>query len=235
MNLFRKLMKNPIGLVKRITFKYFIGPSKYGTNQGYEAEQYWKDRFDHYGEDIKGPGEEGLTRAENEKMYQEASDKLFKLFLKHQINLETTQFLEVGIGNGYYTQLLNQKGLKNYTGLDITESLFEEHQKINPGYIFHKGDLSEKALDQKFDTIIIIDVIQHIVEENKLRSAMSNLYKMMKPGAKLFINPILPEKNKHFFYLATWSLNEIVPQFPGCEVSQPFHYREGDMVIITKN
>ena len=62
--------------IKNAFNKLIIYPFKYNVKDDYKVEQYWKDRFQMYGDSLTGVGHEGLSLAENEKIYVRAQKVL---------------------------------------------------------------------------------------------------------------------------------------------------------------
>jgi SAM-dependent methyltransferase len=69
-------------------------------------------------------------------------------------------------------------------------------QKKYPGYNFIHGDISEVKLPENtFELGVMIDVTQHITDDERFANAMNNLWKSLKSGAFLIITMWDPAKN----------------------------------------
>jgi SAM-dependent methyltransferase len=65
-----------------------------------------------------------------------------------------------------------------------------------PEYNFIHGDISEVKLpEDRFDLGVMIDVTQHITDDERFNRAMDNLWRSLKGGAKLIITMWDPAKN----------------------------------------
>lgn len=210
----------------RILYKVTIGPYKYSKEDGYDAENYWKDRFSKYGFSIKGVGHEGLSEEENVKKYYDIG-KVFKtICYDERIDFQISKILEIGIGTGFYTNILHDLGAKNYTGIDITDVLFFENRKKFSQYEFIKKDITVDKIDDKFDLIVMIDVIEHIVEKSKFVFAMNNIKNALSSDGIFIIYPITDITKKHIFYVHSWSLKDMNDIFSG------YNFRE---VMVQNN
>ena len=65
-----RFIKDPLGFIKRVFFKKFIGPKRYGQGNDYDAARYWEDRLSKYGDSsLKGVGDEGKSEEDNIREY----------------------------------------------------------------------------------------------------------------------------------------------------------------------
>lgn len=174
---------------------------KYGAGNDYDAAKYWHDRFSKYGLSLKGAGNEGISEEENEKIYAEAAKVFTDLCRKEDIDFHNVSVLEIGCGTGFYTQLLHDLGVKSYTGVDITDVLFPKLRKKFPRFKFIKKDVTSDKLEGKYDLIIMIDVIEHIVKESKLSFAMENVKNCLSHNGVFIVTPIMKVSKKQLFYL----------------------------------
>ena len=95
-------------------------------------------------------------------------------------------------------------------------------------------DISADEVEEKFDLIVMIDVIEHIVKDDKFKFCMENIEKSLKNAGVFIITPIMKRNKKHHFYNRDWSLNDIQPFFAGCEFSDLIPFRGGNILFIRK-
>lgn len=221
-------MINPIELIMQGLRKRFIQPLQYRGKGGYDAGRYWRDRFAKYGFSMQGVGLEGHTHAENLLIRGKSAQMFKKVCWPEFKDFSSLKVLEVGCGNGYYPNILNQWGVRDYTGVDITDILFGELKGRFPAFRFIHGDISEKRLTDKYDLIIMMDVIQHIVSKAKLDAAMRNIKNAMKPSGLFIILPVSEKSYKHMFHVHQWSQEDIKETFADyrieSELARPNEY-----------
>ena len=87
-----------------------------------------------------------------------------------------------------------------YTGVDITDALFDLLQKRHPRQTFMVGDLEHLSLAPGFDLITMIDVTQHIVNDDQLRRMLMRLRSLLAKDGVLIVtfwNQQRPQENFH--------------------------------------
>ena len=105
----------------------------------------------------------------------------FKPYLRGDI-------VEIGVGHGSYCSQLTKYG--NYYGIDIDERSVTSAKKKYPNTLFKQADILdidflESILPNKADSIISINVLEHI-EDDKV--AVHNLVNSLKSGGYLLLN-----------------------------------------------
>ena len=125
--------------------------------------------------------------------------------------ISNQEILEIGCAEAGLLKFYDEKGAI-CSGIELSDIryknalLLNKNKKIN---IFQADICNSKTfqvqLQRKFDTVIIRDVIEHIKNKNK---ALSNIYKILKPGGKLFMS--FPPK-----YSAYAGHQQTIPQFLG--------------------
>ena len=225
-------------IITKAINKLIIGPWRYGKKNDYEAERYWQERFDKYGDSIVGVGNEGLDEKSNRAAYEAAAGQFKDIIKDKKINLGEARILDTGCGNGFYTDLLRLLGAVNYQGVDITSVLFPKLIKNFPKFKFTKLDISSenisKNINKKFNLIICIDVIEHIVNLQKFNFTIKNLLSSLAPGGVLMLSPIMKKSKKRLFYLCSWSLADVAPFLEGNFQYELRPYRGKEMIIINR-
>lgn len=230
--LLQKIKNDPFGSLTRCIFKLLIAPIKYGKNGGYDAKQYWSDRLHKYGYSLKGVGDEGLSEEENADVYAKAAEIFQNILQIENIDFHKSNVLEIGPGTGFYTQILKNLGIIHYTGVDITDALFLKLKEKFPEYTFVQHDVTEYCPEGQYDLIVMIDVIEHIVTEEKFSSAMQNIRKRLKKGGVFLVCPVMTKTQQFLFNVKMWSKQDIEALFDGFAIGQLIPYRNGNILSI---
>lgn len=73
--------------------------------------------------------------------------------------------LDLGCGEGYVLAYWRRLGLKSrLTGVDLDERALRRAQKRLPGARFIKADLTQLNLRQKYDTVLLMETLEHLKE-----------------------------------------------------------------------
>jgi len=90
--------------------------------------------------------------------------------------------LEIGCGTG---ELLNALNCSNKTGMDFSEKMVEQAKKQFPDLNILRMDAEDITLDQKFDVIILSNLVGYLEDVEKV---FNQLHRVCKPQTKIIIN-----------------------------------------------
>jgi len=232
----RKFISAPVRYIRLVFNKMFIYPNRYKKGENdYDAESYWKDRFIRYGLGIQGSGDEGDTILNNIIRYDRVKLVLKEILKRNITNFSNLKVLEIGTGTGLITDALNKLGITDYLGVDITNVLFEDLQNRFSEYKFKKLDITTELIDGKYDLIVIIDVIEHIVTDEKFNFAMTNIKNALSKVGYIVIAPIVEKNYKAQFYERHWTINDIRSILVDCEYSDPVKWGDESYLYMLHN
>ena len=104
--------------------------------------------------------------------------------------------LDIGCGPGRNLELMRERNIpfSSYTGIEIDENLIQKLSAKYPDSKFYKVDLdSEKIpVDRKFDTIVLLAVIEHIFN---LKFLFVQLASLLKPNGRIILTTPTPFGN----------------------------------------
>lgn len=104
--------------------------------------------------------------------------------------------LDIGCGPGRNLELLKERNIpfSSYTGLEIDEKLVKQLSIQYPDSKFFKVDLDiEKiTIDRKFDSIVLLAVIEHVFN---LKFLFSQLADLLKPDGRIILTTPTPFGN----------------------------------------
>jgi SAM-dependent methyltransferase len=209
----------------------------------YKPKTFWNELLSN-SFDLRGVGHYRLSSEENLRMYEKKKEILENQMSKAGIVITpVTNIIEIGIGVGFWTDYFNSLGAKSYTGNDIAEISITNLQKKYPDFKFIHGDISEIMLpENSFDIGVMIDVTQHITDDERFNKAMDNLWKSLKSGSHLIITMWDPSKN---VYLANKlrlnriekprGLDKYLKIFTGARVLSNVDFNDKYLLIIKKS
>lgn len=210
--------------------KLFIAPRRYATGDDYDAARYWDERFRRHGPSMSSVGHEGKSEHDNAAAYAAQANAIFSMLDRASVDFPGARVMEIGCGNGYYAEQLSARGVTHYRGLDITEAFFALLRGRFPGFDYIRADITSSRLPELFDIVLMIDVIEHIVTEEKLVSALANVSAMMADNALLVLAPVAPRGRRSLFYVRFWTEADVSRALTNCRVIE----RSGRLLLIQK-
>lgn len=210
--------------------KLCIAPRRYATGDDYDAARYWDDRFRRHGPSLSSVGHEGKSEVDNAAAYASQAGAIFAMLEHTGAELAGARVLEIGCGNGYYAEQLRQRGVARYCGLDITDAFFPLLRKRFPGFDFVRSDITSTRFPERFDVVLMIDVIEHIVTEEKLAAALANVSAMMADDAVFVLAPVVSRGRRSLFYVRFWTEAELLRALPGCQAVE----RNGRTLLLRR-
>ncbi len=161
----------------------------------YKPKTFWNELLSN-SFNLRGVGHYRMSNEENRRMYEKKKGIISGEFEKCAVQIsERTNILEIGCGVGYWTGFLKSLGAVKYTGNDIAEVSIQNLSSQYPEYKFVHGDISETPLpENEFDLVVMIDVTQHITDDQKFRSAMLNIWNSIKPAGQFVVTIWDPAK-----------------------------------------
>jgi len=154
-------------------------PTKSDKNPKFS--EYYKDKY------VVDTYEEKRERGLKSKIVR-VLERIYVLKLLNNEN-ENKKILEAGIGTGYITEILKNKG--EFTGFDISETMIQKTKQKYPDLkTFQLSILDEKLfkkINQRFDYIVSIRVISHFNNKDALKS-LENLKTLLNKKGLIIFN-----------------------------------------------
>jgi SAM-dependent methyltransferase len=119
---------------------------------------------------------------------------LAKYGLEH---LDGRALLDVGSGTGFWIEVWREMGASRVDGVDLVPGAVERLRDRYPDSMFRAGDISDPEVipvDATYDFVSVMNVMLHILDEERLASAAANIAGAVGPGGHLFLaEPALTE------------------------------------------
>jgi len=113
------------------------------------------------------------------KTYGRYLDKVIKLNLKNNKNVNELSLLEIGCGNGFFLEVALEKGFQSVRGIEPSKSAIEcASQSIKPHIVC---DIMKPGVfpSEQFDVICMFQTLDHIPDPSDL---IKNCHSILKPG-----------------------------------------------------
>ena len=110
----------------------------------------------------------------------------YELIEEHRPGAQSV--LEVGCGTARYSEQL--AWWYDVTGLDIAESMLSEARRRMPRMPFHRGDMIDFDLGERFDAVVcMFSSIAYVTSLQDLASMTRSCARHLNPGGVLIIEP----------------------------------------------
>jgi SAM-dependent methyltransferase len=171
------------------------------TPQG-QPRDFWEQRLSaDWTESGVGYGALGLPF--NVWMYRVRREVFLREAAALDLDPASARVLDVGSGTGFYVQRWQELGVRSLTGCDLTQAAVDRLRDRYPDVGFHRLDLSEPIgasgpagdghppgegdsgpgiRPGSFDAVSCMDVLFHIVDDDRYRAAIENLAALVRPG-----------------------------------------------------
>jgi SAM-dependent methyltransferase len=159
----------------------------------YDPSSYWEtllsDEFN-----PSGVAYAYLAVSFNEALYRAERDVVSRALARHGPLEPIGSALDVGCGTGIWIDFWRSIGVPQITGVDLTDTSIRRLEQRNLSAHFLQADIADPGLDlgRQFDVISAMSVLLHIVEPERLATAVANLARHLAPrGRLLLIEPVI--------------------------------------------
>ncbi len=127
------------------------------------------------------------------KDYRAEAEKIIRI-AKERVQSGGNRLLDVACGTGRHIEYL--KGSFEVEGLDMSEEMLEIARARNPGVAFHRGDMVDFELAERFDVITcLFSAIGYTKTLDRAGRAIGCMARHLLPGGVLLIEPWLTPEN----------------------------------------
>jgi len=200
----------------------------------YSPEEYWEKRLSK-NFNLVGVGNKRLSERKNEELYQVKKEIVLRGFKNNGIKISDIKIADVGCGVGYWTSVFKENGCKDYLGIDISESAVERLKVIFPEYRFICANISELKIEEKFDLVFMIDVTQHIVDDEKFKNSMGFVKGILNDNGYLFVTSWLKNGVRNTYYEKSRGIEYYKEIFSDYNFSEPLPFSDKFLMVISKN
>lgn len=152
----------------------------------FNPDDFWQKRLTKV-EGLEGVGYARLGKAFNIWGYRVRKQAFYNILHPFAFKFNDADVLDIGSGTGFYIAIWNALQAKKVTGLDITEVSVENLKTKFPEHEFIQLDIGDEigklktTLGNK-DFISAMDVLFHIVDDQRFDRAVHNIASLLKPG-----------------------------------------------------
>lgn len=162
----------------------------------YRPSLYWEDRAKRFAGERDGLAAVCAYGMPN--FYNRAIDLEQRLALDPWLNVSLgTRVLDVGCGVGRWSRMLAQRGAQ-VTGVDLSPTMIAQARQraqlegVAERCRFQVRDLSNLDVGGKFDLVLAVTVLQHILDPGALRAAFAAMIAHLAPGGRMVLLEAAP-------------------------------------------
>jgi SAM-dependent methyltransferase len=155
----------------------------------FDPRSYWEERLGGTFS-LGGVGWFGLGEGFNRWMYRVRRKVFLRTARRAAPDLRGARVLDVGVGTGFYVERWRELGVRDLTGVDLTDVAVQGLSERYPEHHFVQADITESTGGlpaEGFDAISIMDVLFHVVDDQRYERAVANLHSLLKPGGTLIL------------------------------------------------
>jgi SAM-dependent methyltransferase len=153
----------------------------------FDPRCYWEARLG-AGRNLRAVGFQRLGERFNEWAYCVRRAQFVRCVRRVAADVHERDVLDVGSGTGVYVELWQQLAAKSVTGIDLTDSALIGLRRNFPRARFLRLDIGEEGIDGMagtFGAISAMDVLFHIVDDDRYQRALCNISRLLEPGGVL--------------------------------------------------
>jgi SAM-dependent methyltransferase len=162
----------------------------------YRPGAYWEDRAQRFAGDRAGLA--AVCAYGMPEFYNRAIHLEQRLALGPWLKVKAgTRVLDVGCGVGRWSRLLAARGA-DVMGVDLSPTMIEQARQraVSDGVTdrcrFQVQDLSNLNVGERFDLVLGVTVLQHILDPNALRRALEAMTAHLAPGGRMILLEAAP-------------------------------------------
>jgi 2-polyprenyl-3-methyl-5-hydroxy-6-metoxy-1,4-benzoquinol methylase len=161
-----------------------------------DNEQYWIERHKSLKGKLESVGKIGMTQDWNLAAYERKRERLATLFSDLGVDLRGADALDAGCGVGMMTRLLLDLGARAH-GIDVSADAIEQAWELCPEANFTATSLVNFDLKRKYDLVICIDVLYHIVSDTNWSGVLDSFVEHLRPrGVIVIVDQVRPEPTR---------------------------------------
>jgi len=173
------------------------GSARPGDRETFDAPGYWRERLrEHPG--LSGTGSSLAPLAWQTWLYRGKERAYSRLLRRASLDVRGADVLDFGCGTGHFEDLWERLGAGATAGIDVVPETIERLRRAYPGRRYLCADLSSESADLALfgrpDLITALDVLYHIVDDDRLLAVLRKLVDLLPSGGHFLFTDALREQ-----------------------------------------
>jgi SAM-dependent methyltransferase len=155
----------------------------------YDPQEYWTTL--HREASLRAVGQSGLPVGLNVWLYRIARRNVRAFLRAHGLpGLTDLAVLDIGSGTGFWIDEWQAMGATLVDGVELVPDAVERLRERFPRSTFIVGDIADDGVlpdDERFDFVAVMNVLLHIVDDERFTAAASHIAATIRPGGRLLL------------------------------------------------
>lgn len=152
----------------------------------FDPYEYWEARHRQDFSSLRAVGHRALTDEANAEQYAVKRSRIVDTISRHVSDPQGKTLLDAGCGIGVLTPAYVELGFE-VTGADFCATAIERAKAAGVKARFIVTPLASLTLGQRFDVIVVIDVLLHVVHDREWRATFAALSAHLKSNGVLVV------------------------------------------------
>ena len=152
----------------------------------FDPYEYWEARHRQDFSSLRAVGHRSLTDEANAEQYAVKQSRIVDTISRYVPNPQGRTLLDAGCGIGLLTPAYVELGFE-VTGADFCATAIERAKAAGVKARFIVTPLASLTLRQRFDVIVVIDVLLHVVHDGEWRDTLAALSSHLKSNGVLVV------------------------------------------------
>ncbi len=155
----------------------------------YDPQEYWTTL--HREASLRSVGQSGLPVGLNAWLYRIGRRNVRAFMRAHGLaDLSGLAVLDIGSGTGFWIDVWQAMGAAAVDGAELVPAAVERLRERFPGSTFTVGDIADTGIlpdDERFDFVAVMNVLLHVVDDERFAAAAANVAATVRPGGRLLL------------------------------------------------
>lgn len=161
-----------------------------GLQPAFNPADYWEQRHQTHQDQLASVGHICQSEAENEVDYDIKIDHITSAISRALGTVKGKSILDAGCGIGILSEILVKQGA-NVCGVDFSQAAVSIARQRVPVGRFEDLPLELLSYEASFDGVVCMDVLFHVIDDDKWKLTFSRLAAAVKPDGSIIIQEML--------------------------------------------
>ncbi|MFA5829415.1 MAG: class I SAM-dependent methyltransferase [Candidatus Gracilibacteria bacterium] len=115
---------------------------------------------------------------------------------------ESSSVLDIGCGYGRVLKHMYEMGYRDLTGIDVSDGLILRAKQLCPDAVYRIQDIESIQLEQKYDLILIMGVIEYILSDENQKEFFGKVSRALRPNGHVLLETFVLDPTNICQYMA---------------------------------